>query len=296
MKKIKSFLPSLLFLILAGAIFFGIIKANNITNVKDLYDWAYKKSQDYKDCAERTDMEVWDCIGPFAKPEKGEGINIDLDRDKFPNLGEEDDVNIDLEPEDINIDLSNINLEEMKMKLEGIEIGNAEKIDYNRADWKHWTPRDRNCWNTREAVLMRDAKDITLLDSKKIPTSDQTKACHVISGTWVDPYSGKTILSPKELDVDHIIPLSYAARHGGNDWDIETKELFANDMENLLAVSSTENRRKSDKGPSKYMPENTRFHCEYSIKFINIADKYALHVTGADKRALDAALTTCPGY
>lgn len=164
--------------------------------------------------------------------------------------------------------------------LSALTIGDPQTVDYRRSEWKHWigTPCD-----TRETVLAEQGKDVT-----KDPAT-----CKVLSGSWVDPYGGETFSNAGDLDIDHVIPLGYVAKHGGQNWSPEKKQQFANDRTQLLAVSAKENRSKSDKGPENYMPPKREFQCEYSKKWVTTAKKYGITVTEGDKRALKAGLQKC---
>lgn len=185
---------------------------------------------------------------------------------------------------------------EATASLQGIRIANAENVNYNRDDWKHWSSAGSSCWDTREAVLLRDAEagSVVMLDSSKKETTDPSKACSIKSGKWTDPYSGKVFTDPSKLDVDHMIPLSFAARHGGQAWDAGKKETYANNMaygHHLIAVSAAENRSKGDKGPSEYQPKILK--CQYAVDWVNVAKAWDISITQADKTALESMLATC---
>ena len=191
--------------------------------------------------------------------------------------------------------------------LSNLKINNNDKQDvgYSRSEWKHWVPyKGNSCWNTREEVLKRDAVPgtIKLLDSSKNQVTKNGCAIGVKSGSsittegsgkWIDPYSGETFTNSSKLDIDHIIPLSKAARSGGQKWSKEQKQAFANDLDNLLAVSAKENRSKSDKGPGEYMPSNKKYHCQYAKSYTTIAYKYKLTINKDDSKVLEKTLKAC---
>jgi hypothetical protein len=183
--------------------------------------------------------------------------------------------------------------------LAKIPVSKAEKVDYDRDDWNHWISQGSSCWDTRDQVLYDEAvKDNTLVLAAKSGSvvTDVKQACSVKSGTWNDPYSGTTITNPKELDVDHMIPLSYTAQHGGQKWDAKKKEEYANNLSNpshLIAVKASENRTKSDKGPSEWKPTNKANYCTYANDWIGISANYGLTMTADDAKALKEMLATC---
>lgn len=175
-----------------------------------------------------------------------------------------------------------------------------EKVSYNRDEWKHWV-NVTSCWDVREQVLYDEAvKDSTLilLDKSDNPTADVGQACSIKSGTWNDPYSGTVITNPKDLDIDHMIPLSYAAQHGGQSWDANRKQQYANDLtygNHLIAVKASENRSKSDKGLSEWKPSNKAYWCDYAVNWITVTKNYGLTVSPNDANVLSEMLGTCGG-
>ena len=63
---------------------------------------------------------------------------------------------------------------------------------------------------------------------------------------------------------------------GGYLWTTQEKKEFANDIENLIMVSTRCNAIKSDKSPSEWMPQNTNYHAEYLKRYNHIMKKYNL--------------------
>ena len=166
-----------------------------------------------------------------------------------------------------------------KARLNTIPIGDKQDVNYRRADWRHWVNQGE-C-DTRVTVLKNQGQNIA------------ANGCKITGGTWVSLYDNKTVTSSSLIDIDHVIPLKYAATHGGDSWDAATKERFANDTTQLLAVSRESNRSKSDKGPGEYMPDDS-YKCEYSKKWVDTVQKYpGLRISTADKQALEAGLNTC---
>ena len=147
--------------------------------------------------------------------------------------------------------------------------------DYNRDEWGVWGDSDNDCQNTRQEILARDSIKGEL--SWELP-----EKCKVLGGQWVDPYTKKVFIFPIGMDIDHVIPLSYAHKNGADTWDIEKKIKFANDPDNLLAVSASANRQKGDKGPLNWLPSNEAYLCEYSRKWQKVAAKYSLELSALD--------------
>jgi len=154
-----------------------------------------------------------------------------------------------------------------------------------------WADADRNGCDTRNDVLARDLTDVTY----KPGTHD----CVVTSGTLADPYTGTTVTFTKGADtsplvqIDHIVPLAYAWRHGASAWTDARRLAFANDQNNLQATSGSANQAKSSKGPAAWMPADRADWCQYATQFATTLITWDLTTTADDKAALATGLATC---
>lgn len=147
---------------------------------------------------------------------------------------------------------------------------------YSRSDYKHWIDADGDCQNTRQEILIKESiEDVKL----------SKNGCTVIEGKWYDSYTNQYFTNPKELDIDHMVPLAEADRSGGNKWSSEKKMEYANDINLvLIPVSKSANRSKGDKDPSDWMPSNKNYRCEYLRRWVDIKKKWELNMD--DKEAL----------
>lgn len=296
-------------------------KEEEVNSLSDALNYAQEKSLHYADCIPKNECGLMAVVDNFELPD-GTTINLDLSAGKSGegfNFSNFQSDKIDNSTRDENtpyVNLAGSVTEDATMKmlteLTYIPVEEYKKIDinYNRQEWRHWsTFGDRGCWNTRDEVLSRDALPGTIryLGRDRLET-DYSNACTVGistkvdgnlevqtegSGVWIDPFSGDRITNPRNIDVDHIVPLSYAAKMGGQSWSVSKKEKFANDLDNLLATSARENRRKGDKGPGEYMPPLESYHCEYAKTFSGVIYKYNLKMTEADKAAVLKGLESC---
>lgn len=142
-----------------------------------------------------------------------------------------------------------------------------------------WTDVERTGCDTRNRVLARQLRRVEF----KPGTGD----CKVIAGMLDDPYSGTTIdfsiADPRVIEIDHVFALGRAWDAGASAWPDDKRIIFANDTENLLAVSGRLNQSKSDSGPDKWLPPNTAFVCPYVMRYLKIAAKYHLTITDDDR-------------
>ncbi|WP_090570418.1 HNH endonuclease family protein [Nitrosomonas sp. Nm33] len=156
---------------------------------------------------------------------------------------------------------------------------------YNRKDWPHWIDTDGDCQNTRQELLIA---------SSTIPVKfKDSRHCTVISGKWFGVYTGKIFTKASDVDIDHIVPLAHAHRHGASDWTKKQRTEFANDFENLLVVSDKINQAKSDKAPHEWLPPRKAYWCEYGKRWEYIKHKYKLIYTKQEETALNALAKTC---
>lgn len=120
--------------------------------------------------------------------------------------------------------------------------------------------------------------------------------CDVVSGRWVDIYTGQAFTDPSLLDIDHMVPLANAHRSGGAGWDAGQKRDFANHLaitDALVAVSASANRSKSDRSPDQWLPPNGFIHCRYATAWVDVKYEWALTVTSAERDKLQEILTGC---
>lgn len=89
----------------------------------------------------------------------------------------------------------------------------TKKIErYNRDDWGRWTDDDEDGLNTRNEVLLEESLIEPIISNNRI-----------VSGRWYDKYTGKYFDDPKDLDIDHLVPLKNAYISGASNWSKEKK-------------------------------------------------------------------------
>lgn len=155
---------------------------------------------------------------------------------------------------------------------------------YTRKNWRHWIDNDGDCQNERHEILIA---------SSKIPVTFKTKKrCKVLSGKWWGFYTKKYYYKSSDLDIDHVVPLKEAYLSGGNNWTKKQKKDFANDHENLLAVSKKANRNKGAKDIAHWLPQES-FICQYVDLWINIKNKYDLKMDNKEKNAIQKIKKSC---
>ncbi len=158
----------------------------------------------------------------------------------------------------------------------------ASMKGYSREKFPHWRSTGSNC-DVRDSVLKRDGTKVKL------------SGCNVVAGTWKSVYDDKTLTSPAQVDIDHVVPLANAWRSGAAKWTTPQRQAFANDLDDpqLVAVSAGSNRSKGDQDPSTWKPPSQAHWCEYAKDWVAVKTKFKLTITDKEKSALKDMLGTC---
>lgn len=160
-----------------------------------------------------------------------------------------------------------------------LEIENYDrKVQFGR--WVN-DPTDQDCLNTRAKILVRD--------SVKVVTFKENSKCVIAEGRWSDPYTGTTFNLASEIQIDHLVPLKNAYLSGAYKWDFKARCLYANYLGydfHLISASGTENLRKSDRAPDKYMPPKANYACTYVRNWLTVKLLWGLSMTESEAAAI----------
>lgn len=154
-----------------------------------------------------------------------------------------------------------------------------------------WADIDRNGCDTRNDVLGRDLTHPGFRPG--------THGCTVEAGTLVDPYDGARVSFASGPDtsplvqIDHVVSLSYAWRHGADRWTAARRLAFANDPRDLLAVTEAMNDAKGPLGPGQWLPPSERGRCVFVVRWVGVLSAYALTIHPGDRAAASAVLIAC---
>lgn len=154
---------------------------------------------------------------------------------------------------------------------------------YNRKNhFGSWRTDMSNCLDVRGRVLTRDSLD-------PVTTHQSGERCVVDTGRWQDPYSGNIQTSPRDVQIDHMVPLKNAYVMGGFGWSKNKKCWYANFLPanyHLIPVSSHENQAKSDKTPADYIPPNRAHQCDYVKNWLKIKMAWGLKLVDPEVDAI----------
>ena len=146
-------------------------------------------------------------------------------------------------------------------------------------------PDDGTCYNTRALVLMRDSdKEVTFADNNK---------CSVMTGEWHDDYTGETFAKREDIQIDHFVPLKNAYISGAYRWTFKARCLYANYLGtdyNLKSANGSQNMKKGDRTPEKYMPPNTEYACQYLKNWLSVKFLWGMRMTEGEATFIYQAL------
>ena len=180
--------------------------------------------------------------------------------------------------------------------MAGVSIAEASDAPYNREEYQSGWSVGSGC----------DLRAQILKATSLVSVTTGSNGCTVTYGSWIDPYSGITLTgnpyrgdgTENDLDIDHIIPLSYVNAHGGSEWSADQKKAYGQSLEGYkngvyVAVSASENRKKGDSGPAEYYPPNPDYRCEYATKWRDLARIYQIPLNATDYAVIEEVLTEC---
>ena len=172
--------------------------------------------------------------------------------------------------------------------LSGLRIApHNTSVPYDRTAWPHWDDADGDCQDTRAEVLINESYRTVALDPA---------GCTVLSGEWLDRYTGQRWTSASDVDIDHLVALHNAHLSGGAAWDPARKRAFANDLADpahLIAVKDTVNQSKGSSGPEAWKPPLASAWCAYATDWTRVKKRWDLSVTQAEHDALSDMLASC---
>lgn len=143
-------------------------------------------------------------------------------------------------------------------------------VPYDRALYDHWIDADGDCQDSRTELLILKSET---------PVQLSADGCHVIAGRWHDGYNHTVLTNPKDIDIDHRIPLAEAHRSGADRWTAAQRRNFANayqDQDSLVITSASTNRSKADGDPASWLPLGAGRTCDYIAAWIRTKQRWQL--------------------
>ncbi|MEY2421066.1 MAG: hypothetical protein QOI95_1133 [Acidimicrobiaceae bacterium] len=149
------------------------------------------------------------------------------------------------------------------------------RTGYNRDLFPHWDDVDHDSCDTRCEVLSAQRRT---------------------DGSWLSEWDGYITSNTSELHVDHVVALAEAWDSGADRWTAAQRDEFADFAPNLLAVTASENLRKSDSDASEWFPARSEANCLWSSTVVRVKAQWSLSVDPAERDALVNLLHTCTDF
>ena len=161
-------------------------------------------------------------------------------------------------------------------------------VDYDRDAYQPggWGDADGDGCNTREEVLIAEARSITQID----------QGCRPIDGTWWSWYDEVELDDPGRIQIDHMVPLLEAHQSGASEWASPRRVDFANDLgspASLAAVSASSNQDKRAQDPAEWKPPSRAAWCQYARDWTTVKLRWGLTADPSEIVALREMLATC---
>ena len=150
-----------------------------------------------------------------------------------------------------------------------------------------WPDSDGDCQNNRTEVLLAEATG---------PVEFRADGCAVLTGQWIDPFSGVELTHTNTLAINHLVPLAEAHRAGAWEWSTAKRAEFASDLDNpqtLVVVSTPIDQGKGDRRPDQWRPPLRSAWCGYAVDWIAVKTLWDLAFVASETDALHDMLDTC---
>lgn len=163
-----------------------------------------------------------------------------------------------------------------------LPVAGEVRDGYNRDLFNHWVDADGDCRDTRDEVLAAESRVAV-------------SGCNIQQGQWYSYYDGVTWTVASDVDIDHMVPLAEGWDSGARSWDADTRERFANDLDDprsLVAVTDNVNQSKSDQDPAEWLPDRDR--CRYVHEWTAVKTRWSLTVDQVEHDRLTQLASGCP--
>lgn len=155
-------------------------------------------------------------------------------------------------------------------------LASGGRFPYNM---DYYIPRPKSFTNKNNKPHCNDTRHRTLkAQSTGAITYRDSDSCVIHSGRWFDLYTGQIFYYADSVEVDRLVPLNWALKHGAEFWHEARIKQFKNDDKNLFVISAKTNKQKGSKGALEWLPKNRQFHCQYILRFERIVNDYQLQM------------------
>ena len=109
-------------------------------------------------------------------------------------------------------------------------------------------------------------------------TFETDRKCRVEAGRWYGAFTAVYVDDPRDLDIDHLVPL---------------KNAHLSDPDHLIAVTAGANRSKGAQGPEEWGPSEQSYWCQYATDWTEVKARWGLTMTKIESEIVMDMLGAC---
>lgn len=161
-----------------------------------------------------------------------------------------------------------------------------EHDGYRRSRFGFYKDEDNDQCGTREEVIVAEAMDLVM----------NTRNCNIQSGRWFSLFDGRPVQNKADLRVEHLVSLREAYESGAWAWEHSERNDYLNDLENpetLLAVTEESAEKRDGEDPSRWLPSNDTYLCDYLRGWVYIKTIYKMSVDAGERESIAGAALHC---
>ncbi len=174
----------------------------------------------------------------------------------------------------------------VRLLLAGLLIDDASQPDTEFLPGAfRWTDSDGDCRMTDTDVAVAASTGVTAFS---------LDWCTVVTGTWVDGWTGEAIPGPGDMVVEPIVPFENVHEAGGWAWSPVELSTYANETEpgDLFVVAAATAAEREAAGSIAWEPSEDAA-CAYASAWINKKARWSLSVTSNEAAMLGRLLDRC---
>ena len=175
----------------------------------------------------------------------------------------------------------------LRTAISELPVQGEVRTGYDRSKFQHWIDADHDGCDTREEVLIAEAKVAPHVGA----------GCSISGGKWYSYYDEKYWTTASRIDIDHVVALAEAWDSGARSWTATQRKAYANDLgdgRTLVGVTDTVNAAKGDKDPTAWLPPKAAERCHYIGSWVAVKIRWKLKVDQAEKNKLRSLANACP--
>jgi hypothetical protein len=174
----------------------------------------------------------------------------------------------------------------LRTAIANLPVAAEVRTGYSRSLFPHWIDADGDRCNTRNEVLISEARTAPGVSS----------SCALSGGRWYSYYDNAWWTATSDLDIDHMVALAEAWDSGARRWTTARRQAFANDLgdgRSLVAVTDNVNQSKGDRDPAQWVPPYSPTRCQFIREWVEVKLRWRLTVDTAEKNALRSRAASC---